>query len=374
MNILVVFGTRPEAIKMAPLVLAMQNHKHINCKVCVTGQHQEMLDQVLKIFRLKPDFNLNIMEANQDIFTITQKILAGMKILLQDFHPDLLMVHGDTASTLGASLAAFFSQIPVAHIEAGLRTGNLLSPWPEEGNRKLVAAITKWHFAATKEAKRNLLNENVAESNIFITGNTVIDALLMATQNIEKDTVKTEFEKKFPFVLDKQFILVTAHRRENIGQGIHNIAKALKEIAEQNPNINIIYPVHKNPNIKKEITKTLQNISNIILIEPLDYLDFVFLMKNCFFILTDSGGIQEEAPTLGKPVLVMRESSERKEAIDAGTVKLVGTEPSIIVKETNRLIHDPIAYDIMAKSSNPYGDGTASEKIISSLLQTQSVS
>lgn len=368
-KILLIFGTRPEAIKMAPLALAMKANKKLSCKVCVTGQHQEMLEQVLNIFSLEPDYNLKIMESNQDIFSITQKILAGLKQLFQSYQPDLIVVHGDTASTLGASLAAFFNKIPIAHIEAGLRTGNLLSPWPEEGNRKLVGSVAKWHFAATHDAKQNLLKENVPSSQIFVTGNTVIDALLIASKKVEEPALKYSLEREYQHFLDKPFILVTAHRRENIGSGIKNISEALKKIAQNNTNLNIVFPVHKNPNIRRVVFDTLQNIPNIFLIEPLEYLDFIFLMKQSTFILTDSGGIQEEAPSLGKPVLVMRDTTERGEAIKAGTVKLIGSDKSSIYKNVTQLLTDQDLYVSMANATNPYGDGTASNKIIECILK-----
>lgn len=354
---------------MAPLALSMKENKLLDCKVCVTGQHQEMLEQVLDIFDLVPDYNLNIMEKNQDIFTITEKILAGLKQLFREDRPDLIIVHGDTASTLGASLAAYFSQIPVAHIEAGLRTGNIYSPWPEEGNRKLVGAVTQWHFAATEDAKQNLLNENVPTNNIFVTGNTVIDALLIASKKIDAPIIQNELREKFNFYLNKPYILVTAHRRENIGEGIKNITLALKTLATQHPHLNIVLPVHKNPNIRSVVYENLQDLENVFLIEPLEYLDFIFLMKNAYFILTDSGGIQEEAPSLGKPVLVMRDTTERGEAVNAGTVKLIGSTKESIINEVNNLLTDPILYEKMSLAHNPYGDGNACKKIITYLLE-----
>lgn len=369
MKILLVFGTRPEAIKMAPLALAMKDHEKIDCKVCVTGQHDEMLTQVLDIFDLSPDYNLKIMEENQDIFTITQKILSGLKQLFESYTPDLILVHGDTASTLGASLAAFFKKIPIGHVEAGLRTGNLLSPWPEEGNRKLVGSIAQWHFSATIEAKENLLKENVSPSQIFVTGNTVIDALLIASNKVEKFDLKVEMQNRFAFCLNKPIILVTAHRRENIGQGIKNITEALKQLAIEHYDFNIVFPVHKNPNIRNVVFDSLGNLDNVHLIEPLEYLDFVFLMKNSFVILTDSGGIQEEAPSLGIPVLVMRDTTERSEALKAGTVKLIGSEKDMIISMTNLLLSDKGVYQSMASAHNPYGDGTASSQIIRHILE-----
>lgn len=368
-KVLLVFGTRPEAIKMAPLALEMQNHPKIDCKVCVTGQHEEMLAQVLNIFELVPDFNLKIMEENQDVFTITQKILSGLKEVFKTYQPDLILVHGDTASTLGAALAAFFSKIPIAHIEAGLRTGNLLSPWPEEGNRKLVGSIADWHFAATEDAKNNLLKENVAESQIFVTGNTVIDALILASKKVDEDELNTTLQQKFAFCLAKPMLLVTAHRRENIGKGIQNIAEALKQLALENPALNIVFPVHKNPNIRQTVFEILEDIENVYLIEPLEYLDFVFLMKNAYLILTDSGGIQEEAPSLGKPVLVMRDTTERGEAVLAGTVKLVGSSKESIVSMTTQLLTDQNLYHQMAIAHNPYGDGRAAKYIVEHLIR-----
>lgn len=353
---------------MAPLALEMKKRAEIDCKVCVTGQHDEMLEQVLNIFKLTPDFNLKIMEKNQDIFTITQKILSGLKSLFKDYTPDLIVVHGDTASTLGAGLASFFNKIPLAHIEAGLRTGDLLSPWPEEGNRKLVGSITQWHFAATIAAKKNLMKENIDEQQIFVTGNTVIDALLIASKKVDEPEFEQQLQRKFNYFTKNPFILVTAHRRENIGEGIKNITLALKEIANENPDINIVFPVHKNPNIRKTVFMTLEDCKNIHLIEPLEYLDFVFLMKKSLFILTDSGGIQEEAPSLGKPVLVMRDTTERSEAIEAGTVKLVGTNQSSIYKMTKQLLVDESLYMSMSNAKNPYGDGAAAKRITNYIL------
>lgn len=367
-KVLLVFGTRPEAIKMAPLALEMQNHSKIDCKVCVTGQHEEMLAQVLNIFELVPDFNLKIMEENQDVFTITQKILIGLKEVFKTYQPDLILVHGDTASTLGAALAAFFSKIPIAHIEAGLRTGNLLSPWPEEGNRKLVGSIADWHFAATEDAKNNLLKENVAESQIFVTGNTVIDALILASKKVDEDELNTTLQQKFAFCLAKPMLLVTAHRRENIGKGIQNIAEALKQLALENPALNIVFPVHKNPNIRQTVFEILEDIENVYLIEPLEYLDFVFLMKNAYLILTDSGGIQEEAPSLGKPVLVMRDTTERGEAVLAGTVKLIGSSKESIVSMTTQLLTNQNLYHQMTTAHNPYGDGHAAKYIVDKII------
>lgn len=367
LKVLLVFGTRPEAIKMAPLALAMKDDIEIDCKVCVTGQHEEMLEQVLNIFNIIPEYNLKIMEENQDIFTITQKILGGLKNILLDYCPDYICVHGDTASTLGASLAAFFSKIPIIHIEAGLRTGNLLSPWPEEGNRKLVGSIAQLHFAATEEAKKNLIKENVYSNQIYVTGNTVIDALLMASKKIEQDIYQNAFKEKFSFCLSRPIVLVTAHRRENIGDGIFNIVQALQKLALEYANFNIVFPVHKNPNIRKVVFEYLDQIPNIFLLEPLEYLEFVFLMKESYLILTDSGGIQEEAPSLGKPVLVMRDTTEREEAVIAGTVKLVGNTQEEIYIQTKILLENKALYAEMVSAQNPYGDGTASKKIISVL-------
>lgn len=370
-KILIVFGTRPEAIKMAPLVKAFQKHTDsFETKVCVTAQHREMLDQVLDLFEITPDYDLDIMKPGQDLYDVTSNVLLGMKSILANFKPDVVFVHGDTSTTFAASLAAYYQQIKVAHIEAGLRTGNIYSPWPEEANRQLTTQITAYHFAPTEISKNNLLKENVNEKNIVVTGNTVIDALFLALEKIksnkqlEIDIIKHLATLDYNLEDDKEIILVTGHRRENHGQGFINICTALKEIALNNPDIDIVYPVHLNPNVQKPVKDLLSDIENIYLIEPLQYEQFIYMMDRSYFIITDSGGVQEEAPSLGKPVLVMRDTTERPEALDAGTVKLVGTNTELIIKEAQELIYNKEAYTYMSKASNPYGDGYACEKVI----------
>ena len=366
-KILVVFGTRPEAIKMAPVVkqLRIDNEKW-RIGVCVTAQHREMLDQVLDIFDIKPDYDLNIMKPNQDLYDITSNILLGIKNVLNDFKPDLVLVHGDTTTTFATTLAAFYQKIDVGHVEAGLRTGNIYSPWPEEANRKLTGVLVKYHFAPTNTAKNNLLKEGIKEDNIVVTGNTVIDALFLALEKIKNDkNLEEKMIKNLPFsILNSQFILITGHRRENFGEGFINICKAIKELALKYHDINFIYPVHLNPNVRKPVNEILSDAGNVYLMEPLDYLPFVYLMSESYLILTDSGGIQEEAPSLGKPVLVMRDTTERPEAVEAGTVKLVGTNKEKIIGEVSKLIEDKNEYNKMSKANNPYGDGKASKKII----------
>ena len=366
-KILVVFGTRPEAIKMAPVVkqLRIDNGKW-RIGVCVTAQHREMLDQVLDIFDIKPDYDLNIMKPNQDLYDITSNILLGIKNVLNDFKPDLVLVHGDTTTTFATTLAAFYQKIDIGHVEAGLRTGNICSPWPEEANRKLTGVLAKYHFAPTNTAKNNLLKEGIKEDNIVVTGNTVIDALFLALEKIKNDkNLEEKMIKNLPFsILNLQFILITGHRRENFGEGFINICKAIKELALKYHDINFIYPVHLNPNVRKPVNEILSDAGNVYLMEPLDYLPFVYLMSESYLILTDSGGIQEEAPSLGKPVLVMRDTTERPEAVEAGTVKLVGTNKEKIIGEVSKLIEDKNEYDKMSKANNPYGDGKASKKII----------
>lgn len=371
LSVLTVFGTRPEAIKMAPLVLALQQDSRFSSKVCVTGQHREMLDQVLELFSIEPDFDLEIMKAGQDLTDITSTILQGMRQILSDLQPDLVLVHGDTATTFAASLAAYYQQIPVAHVEAGLRTGNIYSPWPEEGNRKLTGAIAEIHLAPTENSKQNLLKESIAEASISVTGNTVIDALLDVVEKLETDELlKERFAKQFDFLsADKRLILVTGHRRESFGGGFERICESLVEVAKQHPDVQIVYPMHLNPNVREPVNRLLKDVGNIHLIEPLDYLPFVYLMNRSYVILTDSGGIQEEAPSLGKPVLVMRDTTERPEAVQAGTVKLVGTDKEKIVSALNELLTVQSAYDSMAFAHNPYGDGKASERICDFLVQ-----
>ncbi|MEJ2489044.1 MAG: UDP-N-acetylglucosamine 2-epimerase (non-hydrolyzing) [Sulfurovaceae bacterium] len=370
---LIVFGTRPEAIKMAPLVKEFQKYPQIfETKVCVTAQHREMLDQVLELFEIIPDYDLNIMRTTQDLYDITSNVLLGMRSVLLEFKPDVVFVHGDTTTTFAASVAAFYQQIKVAHVEAGLRTGNLFSPWPEEANRHLTSKLATYHFAPTQINKENLLRENVKEEDIIVTGNTVIDALLLAinkilsNQKLEDNIVQSISNMiDYPHfdVRDSKFILVTGHRRENFGQGFINICLALKEIALSNEDICIIYPVHLNPNVRGPVFELLRGVTNIYLIEPLGYQEFVYLMYRSFFVITDSGGVQEEAPSLGKPVLVMRETTERPEVLETGVVKLVGTDPQKIVDAAKELIYKQEIYEIMSKAANPYGDGKASEKI-----------
>ncbi len=370
MKILTVFGTRPEAIKMAPLVKELEKVKNFENKVCVTAQHREMLDQVLEIFDIKPDYDLNIMKPNQNLYDITANILLKMKNVLEEFHPDVVLVHGDTTTTFATTLASFYNKIDVGHVEAGLRTGNIYSPWPEEANRKLTGALAKYHFAPTKSSKKNLLKEGIQEENIIITGNTVIDALFLVLNKIEtnkvlENKIKNILAKNIPLhALDQKFVLITGHRRENFGKGFINICEAIKELALKYPKVNFIYPVHLNPNVRKPVNDILSGLKNVFLIEPQDYMPFVYLMNKSYLILTDSGGIQEEAPSLGKPVLVMRDTTERPEALEAGTVKLVGTNKEKIIKEVEKLLKDENEYLKMSKAHNPYGDGNASEKII----------
>jgi UDP-N-acetylglucosamine 2-epimerase (non-hydrolysing) len=370
MKTLCVFGTRPEAIKMAPLALALASDERFDAKVCVTGQHREMLDQVLDLFAIKPDFDLNIMKPGQDLTDVSTAILQGMKDVFAQFKPDVVLVHGDTATTFAASLAAYYHQIPVAHVEAGLRTGNLYSPWPEEGNRKLTGALANLHFAPTETSQANLLREGVNPESIIVTGNTVIDALLGVIARLDQDQVLNTKAAAPSAFLDpgRKLILVTGHRRESFGDGFERICQALMDVAQQHPEVDIVYPVHLNPNVREPVNRLLSGISNIYLIEPLDYLPFVYMMSRAHIILTDSGGIQEEAPSLGKPVLVMRDTTERPEAVSAGTVKLVGTETADIVRELNRLLTDPVAYRTMSYAHNPYGDGKACQRILETLL------
>lgn len=370
MKTLCVFGTRPEAIKMAPLVLALAADGRFHAKVCVTGQHREMLDQVLELFEITPDFDLNIMKPSQDLTDVTTAILQGMKAVFAEFRPDMVLVHGDTATTFATSLAAYYHQIPIAHVEAGLRTGNLYSPWPEEANRKLTGVLASLHFAPTTTSKQNLLSEGVAAEKIIITGNTVIDALLDVVKRLKNDKA-LQARAAAPTAslsASRKLILVTGHRRESFGGGFERICQALIEVAQQHPGVDVVYPVHLNPNVRKPVNRLLNGIHNVHLIEPLDYLPFVYLMSRAYIILTDSGGIQEEAPSLGKPVLVMRDTTERPEAVKAGTVKLVGTEVRTIVREINRLLLDEDAYEAMSFAHNPYGDGNSCDKICEALF------
>ena len=371
MKILSVFGTRPEAIKMAPLVKELQNLPSVDSRVCVTAQHREMLDQVLELFQIVPEYDLNLMKHGQTLQSLSQRIIQNLSPILEEFKPDIVLVHGDTTTTFIASLCSFYHQIPVGHIEAGLRTGNMYSPWPEEGNRKLTGAIASLHYAPTKNSKKNLLDEGVKEQNILVTGNTIIDALLMITKRIENDKVLTErIKKTLPDLSEeKRIVLVTSHRRENFGEGMENICNAITELADSYPDVEFVFPVHLNPKVRQPVQKLLSGKDNIQLIEPLGYLPFVFLMSRSYIVLTDSGGIQEEAPSLGKPVLVMRDTTERPEAIQAGTVKLVGTSTLNITENVSKLINDPDEYQKMSFAHNPYGDGEASKRITRNLVE-----
>ncbi|MGJ0482558.1 MULTISPECIES: non-hydrolyzing UDP-N-acetylglucosamine 2-epimerase [Pantoea] len=369
MKVLTVFGTRPEAIKMAPLVQALSQDPAFESRLCVTAQHREMLDQVLRLFKLEPDYDLNIMRPEQGLTEITCRILEGMKTVLLDFKPDIVLVHGDTTTTLAASLAAFYQQIPVGHVEAGLRTGDLASPWPEEGNRKLTGHLARLHFTPTSQSRQNLLQENLPDARIIVTGNTVIDALLWVRDRVLDDSnLNAQLAARYPFLdPDKKLVLVTGHRRESFGGGFERICSALAQIARQHPEAQIVYPVHLNPNVSEPVNRILSGIENIILIEPQEYLPFVWLMNRAWLILTDSGGIQEEAPSLGKPVLVMRDTTERPEAVDAGTVKLVGTDIARIVASVSELLSDDEAWQAMSHAHNPYGDGKACGRILQAL-------
>ncbi|WNC94332.1 UDP-N-acetylglucosamine 2-epimerase (non-hydrolyzing) [Paraburkholderia sp. FT54] len=370
-RILLTFGTRPEAIKMAPLVRQLKDTDGIDCFVCVTGQHREMLDQVLTLFQIRPHFDLNVMKRNQDLYDITSSILLGMRDVLKDCRPDLMLVHGDTSTTLAASLAAFYQRVPVAHVEAGLRTGDLLSPWPEEANRKLTGVLAALHFAPTERSRQNLLAENVPGERILVTGNTVIDALLHVRQQIANDArLRDEAQRHLPVLMPgRRLILVTGHRRESFGGGFERICTALAQIANSYPDVDVVYPVHLNPDVREPVNRILSGIANVHLIEPLDYLPFVCLMDRANLILTDSGGIQEEAPSLGKPVLVMRETTERQEAVDAGVVKLVGTDVEKIIAAVSELLCDETIYRTMSVRGNPYGDGHACVRIANALLE-----
>ncbi|ASV57481.1 UDP-N-acetylglucosamine 2-epimerase [Lelliottia jeotgali] len=354
---------------MAPLVHALANDPWFEAKVCVTAQHREMLDQVLNLFSIVPDYDLNIMKPGQGLTEITCRILEGLKPILESFKPDVVLVHGDTTTTIATSLAAFYQRIPVGHVEAGLRTGDLYSPWPEEANRTLTGHLAMYHFAPTENSRQNLLRENIRDDKIFVTGNTVIDALIWVRDRVmASDTLREELAERYPFLsTGKKMILVTGHRRESFGRGFEQICHALAEIAAQNPDVQIVYPVHLNPNVSEPVNRILGHIENVILIEPQDYLPFVWLMNHAWLILTDSGGIQEEAPSLGKPVLVMRETTERPEAIKAGTVRLVGTETKRLVAEVTRLLHDEKEYLAMSHAHNPYGDGQACSRILHAL-------
>lgn len=379
-KILLVFGTRPEAIKMAPLVKKLQEMPEaFQTIVCVTGQHREMLDQVLRLFEITPDYDLNIMKPNQDLYDITSRILLGMRDVLKEVQPDIVLVHGDTTTSMAAALAAFYQQIPVGHVEAGLRTGNIYSPWPEEMNRLITGRITTHHFSPTPLARENLLREHVAEEQIIVTGNTVIDALQMVVSKLSEDiALAGEVANRICEMgynvqrLDgtKRMVLITGHRRENFGEGFLNICHAIKHLAEQYPEVDFVYPMHLNPNVRKPVLEILgEGSENVFLIEPLDYLPFVYMMQHSTLILTDSGGVQEEAPGLGKPVLVMRDTTERPEAVEAGTVLLVGTNREKIEQGVSQLLDNVDTYRRMSEAVNPYGDGLACERIVNKLRE-----
>ena len=381
-KVMLVFGTRPEAIEMAPLVKEFQKQpKRVETVVCVTGQHREMLDQVLKIFDIKPDYDLNIMKQGQDLYDVTARVLTGMRDVLKEVKPDVVLVHGDTTTSTAAALAAFYQQIPVGHVEAGLRTHNIYSPWPEEMNRLLTGRLATYHFSPTPLSRNNLIKESVDDRNIIITGNTVIDALYWVVDKIKNNK---ELDNELEDILSKagydvnrlnngkKLVLITGHRRENFGDGFINMCTAIKDLTVKYPDLDFVYPMHLNPNVRKPIHEVfgenLSGLKNMFFIEPLEYLSFVYLMEKSSIVLTDSGGIQEEAPGLGKPVLVMRDTTERPEALDAGTVKLVGTDYNKIVNEVSSLIDDKAAYEKMSKAVNPYGDGLACGRIVNALL------
>jgi len=364
MKIMIVFGTRPEAIKMAPVVKALAADPGFETRVCVTAQHREMLDQVLDIFAIRPDFDLNLMKPGQDLSDITSNVLLGMKRVYQEWLPDMVLVHGDTTTTLAASLSAYYARVKVGHVEAGLRTHNKYSPWPEEINRRCAGVLADVHFAPTQKALANLVREGTPENSIHVTGNTVIDALLDVVDRIRKDAaLRSRLDAQFRFINPaKRLVLVTGHRRENFGSGFENICLALRDIASRG-DVQVVYPVHLNPNVQEPVRRILSGVPDVHLIEPLDYLPFVYLMDRSALLITDSGGVQEEAPSLGKPVLVMRDTTERPEAVEAGTVKLIGADRMTILAEVNRLLDDAEAYAFMAQASNPYGDGRAAQRI-----------
>ena len=368
-KILSVVGTRPEAIKMAPLIRALDSDDRFSSSLCVTAQHRQMLDQVLQLFDLTPDFDLDIMKPGQNLSDITAAILGGIGAVFARLRPDLVLVHGDTTTTFATTLAAYYHKIPVGHVEAGLRTGNLHSPWPEEANRKLTGALAAYHFAPTLTARQNLLREGVNPPSIHVTGNTVVDALLHVSDRIGRDAeLESRMQEQFDFLdAEKKLILVTGHRRESFGDGFERICRALLKTVEDFPEVELLYPVHLNPNVREPVNRLLGGVDRIHLIEPVDYLPFVWLMNRANLILTDSGGIQEEAPSLGKPGLVMRETTERPEAVEAGTVKLVGTDIDLILKEITSLLRDADAYREMSVAHNPYGDGKACERIVRAL-------
>lgn len=370
-KVLSVFGTRPEAIKMAPVVELLKRDTRFESNVCVTGQHRQMLDQVLELFDIQPDYDLNIMKAGQDLTDVTSSILLGLRDVLQKFKPDYVLVHGDTATTLSTTLSAYFQQVKVGHVEAGLRTNNIYSPWPEEGNRKVTGCLANLHFAPTSTSEKNLLKENVPADTIVVTGNTVIDALFMVRDKLNSEqTLRASFEQQFGFLNEqRRMVLITGHRRESFGGGFERICEAISELADKFSDVDFVYPVHLNPNVREPVNRFLSGRSNIVLIEPQDYLPFVYLMNRAYVILTDSGGIQEEAPSLGKPVLVMRDTTERPEAVDAGTVKLVGTDVDRIVNEISILLTDEQSYLDMSVAHNPYGDGMASQRILDAIAE-----
>lgn len=389
-KVMLVFGTRPEAIKMAPLVKRFQEQSdRIETVVCVTGQHRQMLDQVLDLFEIKPDFDLNIMKAGQDLYDVTSRVLLGMRDILREAKPDVVLVHGDTTTSTAAALAAFYQQIPVGHVEAGLRTHNIYSPWPEEMNRLITGRIASFHFAPTPLSRKNLIREAIPDQQILVTGNTVIDALYWVVDKIKQDqTLDTQLAnilKEAGYDVDRldggrRLVLITGHRRENFGEGFIHMCTAIRDLANRYPNVDFVYPMHLNPNVRRPIQQVFEGLDslssgegwgeagNLFFIEPLEYLSFVYLMEKSTIVLTDSGGIQEEAPGLGKPVLVMRDTTERPEALDAGTVKLVGTDYEKIVSEVSQLLDDPQAYAAMSQAVNPYGDGEACGRIVNALL------
>ena len=366
MRLLTIFGTRPEAIKMAPLVKMLEKESGFESRVCVTAQHRQMLDQVLGLFKISPDFDLDIMKPGQSLVDVTSSILLSLTPVLEEYKPDMVLVHGDTSTTFCASLAAFYNRVPIAHVEAGLRTGDLMSPWPEEGNRKLTGALASIHFAPTIGAKSNLLAEGVEEAGVFVTGNTVIDALLWVNREIQNNTqLHAEVKASFSFLRENsRLVLITGHRRENFGRGFEQICRAIASLAIEFPDVDFVYPVHMNPNVSEPVKRLLSGLINVHLIAPLEYLPFVYLMGRSYLILTDSGGIQEEAPSLAKPVLVMRNTTERPEGVEAGTVRLVGTESEAIIQHVKRLLLDDAEYLSMSEAHNPYGDGRACERIV----------
>ena len=373
-KILLVFGTRPEAIKMAPVYSALKEAGEFDVRVCVTGQHRQMLDQVLELFEIKPDFDLNLMKPGQDLSDITTNVLLGLREVFKQWLPDMVLVHGDTTTTLGASLAAYYTKLKVGHVEAGLRTGDKYAPWPEEMNRRLTGAVADLHFAPTEQSRQNLLAEGVDDAHILVTGNTVIDALLQVVDRLKTDAnLQRSMAQRFDFLrAEQRMLLVTGHRRENFGQGFENICHALAKLAQRG-DVQVVYPVHLNPNVQEPVKRILGNCPNVHLLPPQDYLPFVYLMERSSLIVTDSGGVQEEAPSLGKPVLVMRDTTERPEAVAAGTVKLVGTSSQRIVNAANQLLDDAAAYQIMARAHNPYGDGLAAQRISTTLSQSKAL-